>query len=98
MADYGCHPLWAADDDGTRNVSPDELPLSAELRAALAAWARAFDATLNHEYPPDSGFRSAAEENDFETEGRRLWNHLRAQLGGAYRVVFFSARESRLLE
>lgn len=98
MADYGCHPLWAADGDGTRNVSPEELPLSVELSAALAAWARAFDATLNSDYPPDSGFRSAAEENDFDAEGHRLWAELRAQLGGAYRVVYFSARASRLLE
>jgi hypothetical protein len=93
MTDYHCFPLWEPLEDGTRNVSPDELPLSSDLREALREWAAAYDRTLNHDYPPLSGFASPAEEGAFEVEGRRLWKELQAQLGPTYRVVYRSDRD-----
>lgn len=100
MTDYGCFSLWEYADDGDLidNVNPDDLPLKADLKAALRAWANAYDKTLNQAYPPDSGFANPAEEEAFENEGRRLWTELQAQLGPKYRVTYFSTRDSRLLE
>lgn len=97
MADYQCFPLWK-DGGEIGNVNPDDLSLSAELKAALRDWAGAYDKTLNKEYPPDSGFVSPAEEAAFEAEGRRLWKELQAQLGHEYKVVYYSSREGRLLD
>jgi hypothetical protein len=97
MTDYECFPLWKVGGE-IGNVDPDDLPLANELKAALRAWASAYDNTLNQEYPPDSGFASPAEEEAFEAEGRRLWNELQAQLSPEYKVVYYSSRDSRLLE
>ncbi len=97
MPDYHCFPVWKAGGE-VGNVDPDDLPLTGDLKAALRAWAAAYDATLNQEYPPDSGFASPAEEEEFEAEGRRLWRELQAQLGPEYQVVYHSQREGRLCE
>jgi hypothetical protein len=97
MPDYHCFPLWKADGE-IGNVDPDDLPLTNDLKAALRAWASAYDKTLNQEYPPDSGFTSPAEEEAFESEARRLKEELRAQLGPDYKVVYFSQRDSKLYE
>ena len=98
MAEYGGTVLWGVEATDIGPINPDDLPLTAELKTALQAWADVYDKTLNEGYPPDSGFASPAEEEAFELEGRRLWKELQAQLGPAYKVVYFSNRESRLLE
>jgi hypothetical protein len=99
MADYQCFPLWEyRDGELTGNVNPDDLPLTRELKSALHAWSASYDRTLNQEYPPDSGFASPAEEEAFETEGKRLWKELQAQLGPEYQVSYYSSQEARLLE
>lgn len=98
MADYQCFPLWEALDDGTHNVNPDDLPLTADLKSALRNWSASYDRTLNQEYPPDSGFASPAEEEAFEAEGRRLWKELQAQLDPEYKVAYYSSQQARLLE
>src|SRR5437899_3366550 len=88
MADYECFPLWEVRKDGTRNVSPDDLPITAEMRTALHEWAAACDRTLDEDYPPDSVFGSPAEEDAFEAEGRRLWRDLQVQLGAGWNVIY----------
>jgi len=97
MPDYQCHPLWKAGGE-IGKVSPDELPLANDLRAALRVWASVYDKTLNQEYPPDSGFASRAEEEAFEVEGWRLWRELKTQLGPGYKVVYFSQHDRKLHE
>ncbi len=99
MPDYGVSPVWEfAGGDLIDNADPEYLPLTADLRAALRRWASAYDATLNQEYPPDSGFLSPADEDAFEAEGLRLWKELQAQLGAEYTVAYFSQRDGRLYE
>jgi hypothetical protein len=93
MAEYGGTVLWGVDAADIGAIDPDHLPLTADLKAALRAWADTYDKTLNQEYPPDSGFASPAEEEAFETEGRRLWRDLQAQLGPEYKVVYKSVRK-----
>lgn len=89
MADYGCSPLWETGAEGG-NVPLEELPLRAELREALRAWADAYDRTLNEAYPPDSGFADTAEEDAFEAEGERIWRALRQELGAEFTVAYYS--------
>jgi hypothetical protein len=101
MADYSCYPLWIYEDgsdDLKDNPGPDELPLTADLKAALYRWADDYDRTLNHEYPPDSGFADPEAEEAFEAEGKHLLGELKAQLGTGWKVVYYSSRDSRYYE
>ena len=87
MADYQCHPLWNMSPGEYGDVSPDDLPISQNLKDRLTAWARAFDATLNMDYPPDSGFESEEAEAEFKREGYRLAEQLRDELGPEFIVT-----------
>lgn len=98
MAEYGNTVLWGVDSTDIGAIDPQHLPLTADLKAALRAWAEVYDKTLNQEYPPDSAFASPAEEEAFEVEGRRLWRELQAQLGPDYKVVYKSIQDNRLYE
>lgn len=82
MADYGCWPLWEPGADPYQ-LTPHDLPLSGALRARLAAWAEAFDATLNWDDPATSDFPDEAARQAFHAEGAALAELLRAELGGA---------------
>ena len=93
MSDYHCFPLWAMPG----NVNPDDLPLSDELKSSLHQWATSFDRTLNHDYPPDSGFANPQDEEAFEAEGLRLWQELRRELRDLYEVVYYSQQQSQIL-
>lgn len=86
MADYGSFPLWKASGE-VGNIDPSDLPLSQELRQLLANWARAFDQTLNDDYPPDSGFKSEADEVEFKQQAARLAEQLRKELGPEFEVA-----------
>lgn len=99
MADYDCHPLWElADDDAFCNLNPDQMKLSDELVESLHAWADRFNRTLNQEYPPNSGFATQQDEDAFETEGLRLFAKLQLELSAEYKVVYYSIKNSRLVE
>lgn len=88
MADYECFPLWdASPEGGGRNINPDELPISSSLKDRLNLWALKYDNTLNRDYPPDSGFKSDEEENQFNIEGRSIFEKLKEELGGSYTVT-----------
>lgn len=87
MADYECHPLWHVSADEFGDIDPETLPLSAELKSRLAAWARLYDATLDMDAPQDSGFKSEALEDAFKAEGLRLAEQLRAELGADFVVT-----------
>src|SRR5689334_9545787 len=99
MPEYGCFPLWEyLDGELVDNTNGAALPLTGDLFEALNRWATAYERTLNSEYPPDSGFASPAEEEAFETEGRRLWQQLQTQLGPGYRVSYYSQRDGKLFD
>jgi hypothetical protein len=96
MADYGSTPLWEyLDGDLVDIPNPDDLSLTSDLKAALHKWDAAYDRTLCQEYPPDSGFASPAEEEAFETEGRRLWRELQSQLGPGWEVSYHGELDHR---
>jgi hypothetical protein len=85
-ADYGSYPLWGVDE--VDNFAPEELPLSSETIADLHQWQDSYDATLNQDYPPLSGFSSAEVEANFKQEGVQLWKQLRQELSAEYEVYY----------
>lgn len=94
-ADYGAFPLWGVDE--IDNIDPAELPLQPQTINRLAAWAKTYDATLNSDYPPDSGFATPADRVAFEQEGIALWHQLRQELAPGYEVYYRSELLDQLL-
>ncbi len=88
MADYDCHPLWGVSADDLGDVDPAGLPISAELVAALAAWAAEFDATLDRDDPASSGFVDAATAAAFTAQGAALAARLADELGAEWQIDF----------
>jgi hypothetical protein len=87
MADYGCFPLWdVSQDTGPSNVDPAMLPISPELRRDLMNWANEFDATLNAEDPPSSGFSAPEDERRFKEAAHALAQRLQQELGSAVKI------------
>ena len=98
MADYGCDPLWWADEDKVGNISPAKLPLSQNTIKRLLDWAAAYNATLNWADPADSpGFPNEKVEAAFEAEGISLWQQLIEELAPNYEVSYYSDRLQKLL-
>jgi hypothetical protein len=98
MADYGGTVLWGVDAADVGAIDPGILPLTDGLKAAIRAWADAYDRTLNQDYPPVSGFADQAEQETFEQEGMRLWRQLQAQLGPDWSVAYYSDRDGKLYQ
>jgi hypothetical protein len=88
LADYECFPVWRTDPANLENVDPATPPVSSELAGALLRWAAELDATLNQEYPPDSGFPLERDRRDFLERGRQLAGRLARELGPGYRVTY----------
>ena len=93
-ADYCCgFPLSVVDEDGHPQVrNPAALPISEGLIAGLADWKYRFDATLNHEYPPESGFGSSDAENEFYADGLCLAAALAIELLDSHLVEYHDDR------
>lgn len=98
MADYGCYPLWWVDSEKVGAIAPSELPLSQETIKQLEAWSSAYDATLNQDYPPDSGFLSEQDSEKFERQGISLWQQLFQELAPNYEVFYFSEKCRQLFK
>jgi len=96
MTDYDCFPLWETSNGGVENIAPNSLKISEELIKSLYRWAAAYDATLNQDYPPDSGFATEEELENFEKEGRKIFNELRHQLKNRFEYSYYSQKESKL--
>jgi aryl-alcohol dehydrogenase-like predicted oxidoreductase len=96
MADYECHPLWEIFEDGLENIDPNTLGLSRDLDESLDQWAREYDASLNTNDPLNSGFTSEEAENNFESEGKRLFEDLKEQLCSEWVITYYSRKESKL--
>ena len=69
MADYHCHPLWGTTPEDLGDISPEELPISPELKHSLRKWAERYDAILNMDDPISSGFKNEREEKQFIDDG-----------------------------
>jgi hypothetical protein len=96
MADFGCHPIWHVDGSEVGNIDPGELGLSAALVERLATWAEAYEGIMDWGDPGSAGFASPQDEAQFDAEGARLAEQIRAQLGDEWRVDLFVSATSTL--
>jgi hypothetical protein len=87
MPDYGCFPLWETMQEGSENVDPNSLPISASLKSEIDNWASIYDATLNEDDPINSGFKSELEEEEFRHRGMELANRLSSELGDSFKIT-----------
>ena len=78
MADYGCDPLWALDEERYGCFAPEMIDLSPELTADLNAWAAAYDTSFNAD-DPASGVWSDERYAAHAAEGRRLAGRLKRE-------------------
>lgn len=90
MEDYGCWALWHMDyeiDGEMGNIDPQSLPISKQLIDKLNQWSALYDATLDQDYPPDSGFQEIIEAENFLKTGHNLVDLLQTELGSSYLIV-----------
>ena len=86
-ADFERAPLSEPCFGGLREVDPASLPLGAGTKQALREWAAWYE----------RGLASPDQQERFDTTGRRLWQVVRAELGPAFEVEYFSVvRRCRL--
>lgn len=97
MADYECYPLWEEFSDGVDNIAPSSLPISEHLAKKVGAWGDVYEKTLNHDDPASSSFSSQEAMTMFETEGRKLHNELKLELGSQFTVAYFSTLSNSLI-
>ncbi len=71
MADYGCDPLWALDEDLFGSFPPEDLGLSTELTGAISAWAAGYESAISMD-DPATGPWTEEQRAAHEAEGRRL--------------------------
>lgn len=88
MADYQCHPLWGVQPGDFGDISPDDLPISLELKKSLHDWATRYDLTLKMDDPASSGFHNKILESIFIEDGRKLAIKLQEELGINYNIVY----------
>jgi hypothetical protein len=84
----GYSPLWLHKRYGCLhdNPQPEAIGLPPESAAEVRAWAERYDELCDRSGGED---RPAAEEwEQFQAEGRRLWEVLKQGLGRRYRVVY----------
>lgn len=98
MPDYECFPLWKVGVQSVENVSPNDLPISQELKGMIYDWQYKFDTTLDKNDPLNSGFKSDMEMRDFERDGKKIWELLSKELNGRYIVKYYSIVDGNLHE
>ena len=85
---YMEEPVMIKDTDIFRHKDISGLPISPELKLALKSWDEAYQATFDSNYPPDSGFSSAALEASHVKEGVELARRIQVELGDRYSVEY----------
>ncbi len=95
MADYGCDPLWAMDDELIGPFSPQHLGVSMELENDLWAWSGAFDLSFDLDDPAKSRWPEERYKQHIE-EGLALARRIKGELPD--REVFALNSEGTLVE
>jgi hypothetical protein len=78
MADYGCDPLWALDEERYGCFAPEMIDLSPELTADLTAWAADYDSSFDPDDPVVSQW-SDAQHQAHTADGRKLAGRLKRE-------------------
>lgn len=92
MADYGCFPLWDEEDVG--EIDPDDLAISAQLKADLLAWADKYDEALDPEDGTLVGFSDKVSRRLFNQQGHTLYERLKQELGAEAQVKYVTPFEN----
>lgn len=83
------NPYWDPMIGWTRAPRPIQgVTLSEALRTELQRLQAIFQSTYNDDYPPDSGFKSALEESQFQEATRTLAEQLKSHWGPAIEFEF----------
>lgn len=88
--EYNYYVLWNVEE--ADYLEGSDLLLSIGLIDRIRHWQDTFDATLNQDYPPDSGFASPEEEIAFEQEGLAIAEQIQAELGNDYEIYYRDQR------
>lgn len=91
--DWMAEALWDADDGA--NLSVEDLPLSAALKADLQRWAESWDHTLYDHVVHEGPAPPPEWEQAHEAEKLRLWRAVRRELGDDYAVGLVSGTPTR---
>ena len=90
--EYQCSPLWASlDGNFYENLAIDTSHFDEALKERIFNWAKVFEDTLNQDYPPDSGFETTKEEEEFEQIGFDIWEYINQRYPNLYDVIFFNS-------
>lgn len=81
-------PVMMNNGDIYHHVETNDLDISSDLKRAVSLWDTAYQRAFNDDYPPDSAFPSAQEEEAHAAEGRRLAVALQAELGEGFVVEY----------
>ena len=99
MNDWACYPVWVKHlpDEIFENIPIEDIELSLDTRARIKAWDDTFQDTYNPDVPQDSGFNTEAEIDQFESEGRKIWQIVIDELKSKYTVSYYSYKQNILL-
>ncbi|HEV8269992.1 MAG TPA: hypothetical protein VGQ04_01735 [Chitinophagaceae bacterium] len=90
--EYQCSPLWVSlDGEIYKNFEIDASPFDELLKNKIFNWAKNFEDTLNQDYPPDSGFKSVEEEEQFEQSGIDIWKDIVKSYSNLFNKVLFKS-------
>ena len=81
-------PIMVKDSDIFHHYDVQSLPISDNLKNAIQAWDREYQATFDRDYPPDSGFASPDLEAAHSIKGAELAERLQTELGERYFVEY----------
>jgi hypothetical protein len=96
--EYQSSPLWVSLDGNIyENLSIDTSPFTEALKKRISDWAKSFEDTLNQYYPPDSGFITGKQGEDFEQVGFNIWNDIKQHYSNLYDIIFFNSYTLRRL-
>ena len=90
MNEYSSSSLWHMefDVDGEIGcIEPESLPITDELINHINEWSAMFDATLNHDYPIESGFENYQAAEKFLQTGHEIAHKLQDELGDKFLIV-----------
>jgi len=95
--EYKCSPFWEEyDDDCSKNISINSLPISEMLKQEFHNWDSVFQSTRNKEYPSDSGFKNELVEKQFYITGRDLFKKIMRELEGSYLIRYRNLRDYKI--
>lgn len=98
MAEFGGNCFWYSKNDYLIEwklglpINIENLPLSWELNNQITEWIECFETNIF-----TKKFNRLA-INNFDMLGRQLWQLVKEELAGKYKVVYYSELEKKVLD